>query len=121
MHTLSSLTAISTSHPQEASFVSGYTDPSSSILSSLLPWLERAGPLGPVVRAVEDVQDKFSEIMSTLTSGPITSKRHDKELFRKAVKVVDLLQHSAELGNTDALYSLAQISLVRAPVSLVKT
>ncbi len=31
----------------------------------------------------------------------------------KAIKVVDLLQHSAELGNTDALFVLAQISLVR--------
>lgn len=31
----------------------------------------------------------------------------------KAIKVVDLLQHSAELGHLDALYTLAQISLVR--------
>ncbi|OBZ69692.1 Protein sel-1 1 [Grifola frondosa] len=29
----------------------------------------------------------------------------------EAVKVIDLLQHAAELGNTDALYTLGQISL----------
>jgi SEL1 protein len=32
----------------------------------------------------------------------------------KSIKIIDLLQHSAELGNTDALYTLAKISLVRA-------
>jgi SEL1 protein len=30
----------------------------------------------------------------------------------RAVKVIDLLEHSAELGNTDALYALAKLSLV---------
>lgn len=35
------------------------------------------------------------------------------EVRGKAVKVKDLLQHSAELGNTEALYKLAHISLVR--------
>ena len=41
------------------------------------------------------------------------SKKKDEELRGKAIKVVDLLQHSAELGNTDALYTLAHVSLVR--------
>jgi hypothetical protein len=35
----------------------------------------------------------------------------------KAIKVIDLLQHSAELGNTEALYTLARLSLVRSLVS----
>lgn len=34
------------------------------------------------------------------------------EIRGKVVKVKDLLQHSAELGNTEALYKLAYISLV---------
>jgi len=40
-------------------------------------------------------------------------KDRQEEQRVKAIKVVDLLQHSAELGNTDALFVLAQISLVR--------
>lgn len=40
-------------------------------------------------------------------------RRKEEELQGKAVKVLDLLQHAADLGNTDALYTLAQISLVR--------
>lgn len=34
------------------------------------------------------------------------------EIRGKVVKVKDLLQHSAELGNMEALYKLAYISLV---------
>lgn len=30
----------------------------------------------------------------------------------KAVKVLDLLQHAADLGHPDALYALAHLSLV---------
>lgn len=39
-------------------------------------------------------------------------KRRENELRGKAVKVKDLLQHSAELGSEEALYKLAHISLV---------
>lgn len=39
-------------------------------------------------------------------------KRKEDEIRGKAVKVKDLLQHSAELGNAEALYKLAYISLV---------
>ena len=41
------------------------------------------------------------------------SKKRDEELRGRAIKVIDLLQHSAELGNMDALYTLAHVSLVR--------
>jgi SEL1 protein len=40
------------------------------------------------------------------------SRRKDEEQRLKAIKVLDLLEHSIELGNTDALYTLAKISLV---------
>ena len=48
--------------------------------------------------------------MFTAESG---NKKKEDEMTGRAVKVIDLLQHAAELGNTDALYTLAQISLVR--------
>ena len=34
------------------------------------------------------------------------------ELSSKAVKAVDLLEHAIELGHVEAMYKLAQISLV---------
>jgi SEL1 protein len=40
------------------------------------------------------------------------SKGKEEELRGKAIKVIDLLQHSAELGHLDALYTLARVSLV---------
>lgn len=43
-----------------------------------------------------------------LTNG----RKKDEEFKGKAVKVIDLLQHAAELGHTDALYTLGQVSLV---------
>ena len=42
------------------------------------------------------------------------SGRKAEELRGKAVKVLDLLQLAVELGHTDALYKLAQVSLVCA-------
>lgn len=39
----------------------------------------------------------------------------------KAIKVVDLLQHSAELGNLDALFTLGYISLVGLDSTCSKT
>lgn len=45
-------------------------------------------------------------------------RKRDEELQSKAVKVLDLLQHAADLGHTDALYALAQLSLVRGSTGL---
>ena len=49
-------------------------------------------------------------------SGKGNSGRSKKgeEMRGRAVKIVDLLEHSIELGNVDALYTLGRISLVRA-------
>ena len=40
-------------------------------------------------------------------------RKKEEELQSKAIKVLDLLQHAAELGHTDALYALSQLYLVR--------
>lgn len=40
-----------------------------------------------------------------------SGKKRD-DVLSKAVKVVDLLEHAIELGHVDAMYKLAQISLV---------
>lgn len=43
----------------------------------------------------------------------VFARRRDEELRVRAVKVLDLLQHASDLGHSDALYTLAHISLVR--------
>ncbi|KAG6855982.1 hypothetical protein H0H87_008662 [Tephrocybe sp. NHM501043] len=41
----------------------------------------------------------------------VASRKKDEEQRGKAIKVVDLLEHSAELGNVDALYTLSHLYL----------
>ena len=53
---------------------------------------------------------KFISRLSDTQSG---SRSRDDDLNGKAVKVLDLLQHAADLGHEDALYTLAKVSLVR--------
>jgi SEL1 protein len=43
----------------------------------------------------------------------IGSKRKEDEQRTKSIKVLDLLQHSVDLGSNEALYTLAKVSLVR--------
>lgn len=82
------------------------SNPSNSVITSF----QGQGPFGSVVRiAVKLYQRLWNK--SVLNSG--FKKRRIDEIHGKAVKVKDLLQHSAELGNHEALYKLAQISLVR--------
>lgn len=40
------------------------------------------------------------------------SRRRAEDVQGKSIKVIDLLQHAVELGSMDALYTLAQVSLV---------
>ncbi|KAJ7928457.1 hypothetical protein B0H13DRAFT_1967359 [Mycena leptocephala] len=85
LNTLSTLTAHPPSHTYGSSFSAGNTPNSKSLLSSFFPNLQGQGPW--------------------------ESRSKREETKGKAIKVIDLLQHSAELGNSDALYTLAQISL----------
>lgn len=61
-------------------------------------------------------------LTSTLGLGQETigmgSRWKEEEQRSKAIKVLDLLLHSAELGNTDALFTLAKVSLVKASILL---
>ncbi|KAJ7072634.1 hypothetical protein C8F01DRAFT_1104732 [Mycena amicta] len=64
---------------------------------------------GSAMRIAIKLQRQFAG--GLLTSGDRESRWKREENKGKSVKVIDLLQHSAELGNTDALYTLARISL----------
>lgn len=68
---------------------------------------------------------KLHHSLQRLTSGlgkdslGLGYKRKEEDLAGKAIKVMDLLQHSTELGNMDALYTLAKVSLVGTPHQLL--
>ena len=71
--------------------------------------------MGSAIRIILKIQYTFSRIGGAFSKDGLGlgSKKKDEELRGKAIKVVDLLQHSAELGNMDALFTLAHVSLVR--------
>ncbi|KAI0692089.1 HCP-like protein [Cytidiella melzeri] len=87
---------------------------SPSFWSTLLPNIQGQGPIATAFRIVLKLRHQ------TLLPGFVTklldrqtgsSRRREEDLSGKAVKVLDLLQHAADLGHTDALYTLAHISL----------
>ncbi|KAK7057522.1 ubiquitin-protein ligase [Favolaschia claudopus] len=109
LNTLSTLTAPSPLHTYGSSFYTANSQNSRSLLSSFVPNLQGQGPLGSVTRIVLKLQRQIINAILAVLGKESRTKR--EETKGKAVKVIDLLQHSAELGNSDALYTLAQISL----------
>lgn len=81
----------------------------SSIVSFLLPSLEGQGPFASALR----IFLKLSRQLSSIFDGEVSGTQQDEESYVKATKVLLLLRHSAALGNMDALFTLAAISLVR--------
>ena len=72
--------------------------------------------MGSAIRIILKIQQyTFNHVGNAFSKDGLGlgSKKKDEELRGKAIKVVDLLQHSAELGNMDALFTLAHVSLVR--------
>ncbi|KAG1721409.1 hypothetical protein EDB19DRAFT_1898333 [Suillus lakei] len=109
LFTLSNLTAHPPSHTHDVFSQPTTTTP--SLLSALLPNPQGQGPLGSAIRIALKLRQQF--FLFRLFGGPSGSaaRRKDEEMRGKAIKVVDLLQHSAELGNLDALFTLGYISL----------
>jgi hypothetical protein len=113
MSTLSTLTAHPPVYTFDPSLASAGSSP--SLISTLIPSLQGQGPIGSAYRiAVKLHQYTLKRLGGGIVKESFgsTSRRREEELKRKALKVVDLLEHSADLGNSDALYTLAEISLV---------
>ena len=88
----------------------------SSIFSALLPNIQGQGPIASAMRIVLKLRHQSwvpSVVTEYLGKELGGGRKRDEEMHGKAVKVLDLLQHAAELGHSDALYTLAKISLVR--------
>lgn len=111
--TLSTLKAYPSQHIFDPALANG-NGQSKSIFSSFFPNLQGQGPIGSVVRIILKLHHSVNRITNVLSpeSLGLGTKKKDEELKGKAIKVIDLLQHSAELGNMDALYTLGQVSLV---------
>ncbi|KAJ7690765.1 hypothetical protein B0H17DRAFT_587659 [Mycena rosella] len=109
LNTLSTLTANPPLHTYGSSFAVGNTPNSRSLLSSFFPNLQGQGPLGSAMRIVIKLQRQTVNVILSGLGKESRTKR--EETKGRVIKVIDLLQYSAELGNSDALYTLAQISL----------
>ncbi|RDB24755.1 Protein sel-1 1 [Hypsizygus marmoreus] len=113
MSTLATLTAHPPAHTFDPSLVYG-TPNTKSLFSSFLPNIHGQGPIGSALRiAVKVHHYTIRRIVNGFGKEGlgIGSRRKEDDMRGKAIKVVDLLEHSAELGNMDALYTLAHVSL----------
>ncbi len=110
MSTLATLTALP---PMQSEEPSPHTN--NIPLSSFLPSIQGQGPIASAMRIFVKLRNHSwlpTFVTEYLGRELTNSRKKDEELKGKAVKVIDLLQHAAELGHTDALYTLGQVSLV---------
>ena len=109
--TLASITALPSSRAYEPpqKFTWRTKD---SILSSFLPNPQGRGPVGVSIRIAIKLrhQSWLPRFLSSRLSQE--GRRSDEELSGRAIKVMDLLQHAADLGHLDAFFTLGKISLV---------
>ncbi|KAG2015685.1 MMS2 [Coprinopsis cinerea AmutBmut pab1-1] len=110
--TLSALKPHPSQYVFDASLAAGNSN-TKSIFNSFLPNLQGQGPIGSAVRIILKLHHFATSAFGQerLGLGGSGKKKKDEELRGKSIKVMDLLQHSAELGNLDALYTLAMVSL----------
>lgn len=110
MSTLATLTALPPMQSEEPMHHSTHIP-----LSSFLPNIQGQGPIASALRILVKLRNQSwlpSIVTNYLGRERSNGKKKDEELKGRAVKVIDLLQHAAELGHTDALYTLGQVSLV---------
>ncbi|KAN0081237.1 hypothetical protein V8E55_008861 [Tylopilus felleus] len=112
MITLSNITAHPLPYDHDPFSQSG-TSQALSFLSSYLPSAQGQGPIGRAIRIAIKLRQKYSpfRLFAWTDSSAAAARKKDEDMRAKAIKVIDLLQYSAELGNTDALYTLARLSL----------
>ncbi|KAI1783963.1 HCP-like protein [Ganoderma leucocontextum] len=109
MSTLATLTALPPMQSEEPTHHSTHIP-----LSSFLPSIQGQGPIASALRILVKLRNQSwlpGFMTDYLGRERSNGKKKDEELKGRAVKVIDLLQHAAELGHTDALYTLGQVSL----------
>ncbi|KAH9174932.1 HCP-like protein [Lactarius sanguifluus] len=111
--TLAALTALPSSRAFETHHPSSWST-GNPVLSSFLPNPQGQGPLGSALRIAIKLrhQSWLPRFLSSRLSQESGRRRSDEELRGRAIKVMDLLQHAADLGNLDALFVLGKLSLL---------
>ncbi|KIY50282.1 HCP-like protein [Fistulina hepatica ATCC 64428] len=109
LSTLSTLTASPPHHTLDPTLNSHRT--TKSLISSLLPSIHGHGPFSSVLRVLSKIQNYSPFQYISFSNDYLPPPSHGRKAVGKAVKVIDLLQHSAELGNMDAVFKLGQLSL----------
>jgi hypothetical protein len=117
--TLATLTASPSSRAFETHHPFSWST-GNSFLSSFLPNPQGQGPLGSALRIAIKLrhQSWLPRFLSSRFSQESGRRRSDEELKGRAIKVMDLLQHAADLGHLDALFVLGKLSLVLLSLSL---
>ncbi|KAJ2925130.1 hypothetical protein H1R20_g11954, partial [Candolleomyces eurysporus] len=104
-------------HPSQHVFdalLATTNDNTKSIFTSFFPNVQGQGPIGSAIRIILRLHHlATSRISSSLSKEGLGlgNKKKDEDLRTKSIKVMDLLQHSAELGFQDALYTIGVLSL----------
>ncbi|TEB38352.1 HCP-like protein [Coprinellus micaceus] len=101
-------------HVFDAGLATPNNDNARSIFNSFLPNFQGQGPVGSAVRIVLKLHHLITHRVSssfTKEGLGLGSKKREEDFRAKAIKALDLLEHSTELGNTDALYTLGLVSL----------
>ncbi|KAI0272118.1 hypothetical protein BGY98DRAFT_1002630 [Russula aff. rugulosa BPL654] len=109
--TLASITALPSSRTYEPPHQLSWRT-KDSILSSFLPNPQGRGPLAVSIRVA--IKLRHQSWLPRFLSSRLSQEglRSDEELSGRAIKVMDLLQHAADLGHLDAFFTLGKISLL---------
>ena len=109
--TLSAITALPQPHQHQGS---GFGQTPPSILSYLFPSTQGHGPFASALRIAIKLRNRtwVPRFISSMFYRDVGGTQQDEETYLDAAKVVLLLQHASGLGNLDALFTLASISLV---------
>ncbi|KAI5123803.1 hypothetical protein M0805_009098 [Coniferiporia weirii] len=107
---LQALASISTYQPLHTPGVSDAQP--NTIFTTLFP--NQQGPIASLIRIIYKLRQQSwvpRFLSASLGRDSWSAGRKKEEMQGKAVKVVDLLEHAAELGHMDALYKLGHVSL----------
>jgi len=88
-------------------------------MSSLFP--NHQGPIATAIRILGTLRQQswLPRFLAKKINGKRWGSKQTDSQKARATKAIELLEFAAEAGNTDALYKLAQISLVRSAPSLL--
>ena len=88
-------------------------------MSSLFP--NHQGPIATAIRILGTLRQQswLPRFLARKISGERWGSKQSDTQKARATRAIELLEFAAEAGNTDAMFKLAQVSLVRFSILLV--